>query len=83
MDKEECKIPCCFSIHNRPNCACAAKYSTLCIIKGDTTELCKRSRQIGTATFYEILFEIVLEFGLTELKAHIRWYEKVSVIPIR
>ena len=56
-------------------------YSTLCVVKGDTTELCKSLRPqvgIGGAIFYEIEFEVVLALGLTELKAHICWQENVS-----
>jgi hypothetical protein len=54
-------------------------YSTLCVVKGDTTELCKSLRaQVEAATFYEIKFEVVLSLGLTELKAHICWEENVS-----
>ena len=54
-------------------------YSTLCVVKGDTTELCKSlPPQVGVATFYEINFEVVLSLGLTELKAHICWEENVS-----
>ena len=54
-------------------------YSTLCIVKGDTAELCKSLRpQVEAATFYEISFEVVLALGLTELKAHISWEENVS-----
>ena len=54
-------------------------YSTLCIVKGDTTELCKSLRpQLGEATFYKLKFEVVLSLGLTELKAHICWKENVS-----
>jgi hypothetical protein len=55
-------------------------YSTLCVVKGDTTELCKSLQpQVGAAaTFYQIDLEVVLALGLTELKAHIRWEENVS-----
>jgi hypothetical protein len=55
-------------------------YSTLCVVKGDTTEVCKSLRpQVDeAATFYEINFEVVLSLGLTELKAHICWEENVS-----
>ena len=60
-------------------------YSTLCVVKGDTTELCKSLRpQVEAATFYLIKFEVVLSLGLTELKAHICWEENVSsYIPMR
>ena len=56
-------------------------YSTLCVVKGDTTELCKSLRPqvgLGGATFYEIKYEVVLALGPTELKAHICWKENVS-----
>ena len=54
-------------------------YSPLCVVKADTTELCKSLRpQAGAATFYMIDFEVVLALGLTELKAHICWEEDVS-----
>ena len=54
-------------------------YSTLCVVKGDTTELCKSLQpQVEAATFYEINFAVVLALGLTELKAHICWEENVS-----
>ena len=54
-------------------------YSTLCVVKGDTTELCKSLQpQVEAATFYEMKFEVVLSLGLTELKAHICWEENVS-----
>ena len=54
-------------------------YSTLCVVKGDTTELCKSLQpQVEAATFYKMQFEVVLSLGLTELKAHICWEENVS-----
>ena len=54
-------------------------YSTLCVVKGDTTELCKSLRaKVEAATYYEMDFEVVLALGLTELKAHISWEENVS-----
>ena len=54
-------------------------YSTLCHVKGDTTELCRSLKPRGKAAiFYEIKFEVVLALGLTELKAHICWEENVS-----
>lgn len=54
-------------------------YSTLCNVKGDTSELCKSLQpQVKLATFYEINFDVVLALGLTELKAHICWEENVG-----
>jgi hypothetical protein len=55
-------------------------YSTLCRVRGDTTELCKSLQlQVAAAEFYKIEFEVVLSLGLTELKAHICWEENVSI----
>jgi hypothetical protein len=54
-------------------------YSTLCVVKGDTTELCNSLQpQVEAAQYYEINFEVVIALGLTELKAHICWEENVS-----
>jgi len=52
-------------------------YSTLCVIKADTTELCKslRPKVYKAGKYYVIKFEVVLVLGLTELKAHICWEE--------
>ena len=55
-------------------------YATLCDIRGDTTELCNSLQPlVEAAEFYEIIFEVVLKLGLTELKAYIRWDENVSI----
>ena len=55
-------------------------YATLCVVKGDTTELCKSLQPlVEAAEFYEIIFEVVLALGHTELKAHISWEENVSI----
>ena len=55
-------------------------YSTLCRVRGDTTELCKSLQlRVEAAEFYEIKFKVVLSLGLTELKAHICWEEDVSI----
>ena len=54
-------------------------YSVLCVVKGDTTELCKSlGPLVEAAQYYEIIFEVVLSLGLTELKAYICWDENVS-----
>ena len=54
-------------------------YSTLCVVKGDTTEICKSLQpQVGAETFYKLNFKVVLALGLTELKAYICWEENVS-----
>jgi hypothetical protein len=47
-------------------------YSTLCVVKRDTTEIWKSLQpQVEAATFYKLNIEVVLALGLTELKAHI------------
>ena len=56
-------------------------YSTLCVVKGDTTELCKSLQpkvDADAATFYEVYFDVVIALGLTELKAYVCWEENVS-----
>jgi hypothetical protein len=54
-------------------------YSTLCVVKRDTTEIWKSLQpQVEAATFYKLNIEVVLALGLTELKAHICWEENVS-----
>lgn len=54
-------------------------YSTLCHVKADTAKLCSSLEpQVGLTAYYEIVFDVVLSLGLTELKAHICWVENVS-----
>ena len=54
-------------------------YSTLCVIKGNTAELCKLLQpRVEEKQFYEIDFEVVLAPGHTALKAFICWKENVS-----
>ncbi|RDB20646.1 Heat shock protein 12A [Hypsizygus marmoreus] len=56
-------------------------YSTLCFISADTSNLSKTlsprfARENGTLhTYFKIDFDIILLFGLTELKAQIGWIE--------
>ena len=76
--KRTVRFPDYFSISEQTQSR-VAMYSTLCNVKGDTTELFNSLQpQFGAATFYEINFEVVLALGLTELKAHICWKENVS-----
>ena len=56
-------------------------FSTLCVVKGNTTELCESLQpQLGVEgkQFYEIQFKAVLAPGHTALKAFICWEENVS-----
>jgi len=54
-------------------------YSTLCYVEGDLSHVPKPgiySRYIDDH-YYKIEFDIILSFGLTELKAFIAWKENV------
>lgn len=53
-------------------------YSSLCTIKADTQRLCQLSGRDPTTGMYKIEFELLLSFGLTELKAQMCWQEDVS-----
>ena len=55
-------------------------FSTLCTVKADMSQLAsvlKPQRGRGGAIYYQHYFDIVLLFGLTELKAQISWTEHV------
>ncbi|KAF9231963.1 hypothetical protein BU15DRAFT_67879 [Melanogaster broomeanus] len=55
-------------------------YTTLCSVRADTSKLAQSMQPHylpdSGATYYSILFYVVLLFGLTELKAHISWMDK-------
>lgn len=63
-------------------------FSTLCSVEADTSQISKALQPIRSAivlegrrrlqVYYKIQFDIVLSFGLTELKAQIAWMEDVS-----
>ncbi|KAJ7905200.1 hypothetical protein B0H13DRAFT_1716733 [Mycena leptocephala] len=53
-------------------------YQTVCKIEADTSRLTKyptRRRGVPNSTFFELKFDVILSFGLTELKAQIAWLE--------
>ncbi len=55
-------------------------FSTLCTIYADTSAMAGDLKPLTAPsgqTYYELAFDVVLLFGLTELKAQIRWMEKV------
>lgn len=55
-------------------------FSTLCTVKADMSQLAsvlKPQHGRGGAIYYQHYFDIVLLFGLTELKAQISWTEHV------
>jgi hypothetical protein len=58
----------------------ADHYQTVCKIEADTSRLTKyptRRRGVPNSTFFELKFDVILSFGLTELKAQIAWLENV------
>ncbi|KAF7309116.1 hypothetical protein MKEN_01113700 [Mycena kentingensis (nom. inval.)] len=55
----------------------ADNYSILCTVKADTSSLAQSltPRFSASGMYYQLDFDIVLSFGLTELKAQIAWNE--------
>jgi hypothetical protein len=54
-------------------------FSTLCTVTADTSQLAyslQPLRGIGGIEYYHLEFDVVLQFGLTELKAQISWMEE-------
>ena len=58
----------------------ADNYTKLCTIEADLSRvpMLPRSKVGGGGIFYRVDYDLVLLFGLTELKAQIAWGEKVS-----
>ncbi|KAI5991133.1 hypothetical protein EDD15DRAFT_1115401 [Pisolithus albus] len=58
-------------------------YTELCTILADTSKLTSslqpRRRPDGLGVYYTIAFDVVMLFGLTELKAQISWKENVRL----
>jgi len=55
-------------------------YSTLCIVEADTSHI-SRALPLERGTkhlqpFYKLNYDVILSFGLTELKAQICWKER-------
>jgi hypothetical protein len=58
-------------------------FSRLCTVQADMSQIAKvlqPQRGEGGAIYYEHYFDIVLLFGLTEIKAQISWTEDVSCL---
>ena len=51
-------------------------YSQLCIITADLQPLAVHTTNPAGTSFYKVELDIVLSFGLTELKAQIAWRDK-------
>lgn len=54
------------------------RFSTLCTVFADTTQLKKKKKKRGGSTYYTFDFKVVLLCGLTEFKAQISWVDNVS-----
>jgi len=58
----------------------SAKFVRLCSISVDLSHLRLKPKSNSSGkTYYEVDYEIVLLFGLTELKAQVAWKEHVSL----
>jgi hypothetical protein len=59
----------------------AASFSTLCTIRADLSEavedLVKKKRASGQV-YYQLDYDVIVLFGLTELKAYLSWKSQVS-----
>ena len=58
----------------------ADNYTKLCTIEADLSRvpLLPRPKATGSGSFYRVDYDIVLLFGMTELKALVAWKENVS-----
>ena len=58
----------------------ADNYTKLCTIEADLSRIptLPRPKATGKGSFYRVDYEIIILFGMTELKAQIAWKEKVS-----
>ena len=55
-------------------------YTKLCTIEADLSRvpLLPRPKATGNGIFYSVNYDIILLFGMTELKAQVAWTENVS-----
>ena len=57
-----------------------ANFGVLCTVKADVTAAVSRlvpRRRADGRTYVQLEYEVVLLFGLTELKAQLRWFANV------
>ena len=55
-------------------------YTQICSIKADLSHIVTPQSKVD-GKYYHIDFDIILLFGLTELKAQLAWLEKVRIAP--
>ena len=79
LDTGESRLPVVFSV-SLMIFYFADNFTVLCTITADISRipLRHRSKTTGKEKFYRVEFEVVLSFGMTELKAQIAWKEWVS-----
>lgn len=53
-------------------------FTPLCTIHADTSQVTRIPRRGPNGQFFVQVYDIVLQCGLTEMKAQIRWTENVS-----
>jgi len=82
LDIERCMVVRCWislTLTSSP-----ASFSTLCSIHADLSELSRtlspRKSALDRSDYYVIDFEVIMLFGLTELKALISWKYKVCAL---
>jgi hypothetical protein len=58
----------------------ADNYTKLCAIEVDLSQVpsLRRPKATGKGSFYTLDYDIILLFGMTELKAQIAWEKNVS-----
>lgn len=57
----------------------------MCSVIADTSKLVRSvrpQRALGGGDYYSLHFDVILLFGLTELKAQISWMHKVRLVTV-
>jgi hypothetical protein len=59
----------------------ADNFTKLCTIEADLSRIVVTHRKAtGMGSFYRVDYDIILFFGMTELKAQVAWTKNVSVV---
>jgi hypothetical protein len=60
-----------------------ADFTRACLLVADLSRLPKVPlKNKNGSTYYRVDFDVVLNFGLTELQAQLRWREEVSIFQV-
>jgi len=59
-------------------------YSILCYVEADLSHIQKKAKTspVDKGRYYQIVYDVVLLLGLTEMKAYIAWKENVRLFDI-